>query len=251
MITDKEALVLAYCKKPKQQLKEKIVLTYKPLVEYIARKLAYDKNELEDINQIGTIGLIRALDRFDPKKETDFSTFATPTIIGEIRHYFRDKRNLVRMPRKLQELYNRIKTYIRETQSSGHSPTVKEIAKALQVDEERVLEAMEAKHATSIVSLDAPPSLNDFYSGSSSHGQTWLDSLDLSTKHKDDHYINDISLKEAIQKLEPRLQQIVLLRYFRGLSQFEIAARLNLSQMHISRLITRAHKQLRRYLKDK
>ena len=147
MFLNKEALVLKYVKTKQPQLKDNIAASYKPLVEYIARKLTFNKQELDDIVQVGNIGLLRALERFDPSMYTDFSTFATPNIIGEIKHYF-DKRNIVKIPRKLQETHSKIKRFIKENTADGKQPTPAEIAQNLEITEEIVLECFEASKST-------------------------------------------------------------------------------------------------------
>lgn len=196
----KDALIIQYLQTGDMTIRDQIVESYLPLVEYIARKLAFTRDDVDDLVQIGTIGLLRSVDRFEPAKEVDFSTFATPNIIGEIKHYFRDKRSIVKVPRKLQEQYSRIKKYIKEYQVDGKSPTVAEIATALDMSPETVLESVEAWQTSTVVSLDAPA-----YSSSSKgdgSSQTLLDSL--GGEHKEDALINRVTLREAILKLGHR-----------------------------------------------
>ncbi|MFC1753485.1 sigma-70 family RNA polymerase sigma factor [Thermoproteota archaeon] len=216
-------------------------MSYKPLVEYICKKLTYDKNDYDDILQVGVIGLLRALDRFQPEKEVDFATFATPNIIGEIRHYFRDKRNLIKVPRKLQERYSAIKRYIRHLQKEGLSPTISEIADNLGITEEQVLEAMESSHTTTVISLDAP--IANTKDSSEEFNSSLLETL--GTSSEEGHHLTKLTLRYAIKQLTKREKKIIVLRFYAGLSQFEMSEKLGLSQMHISRLITKALSHLR------
>jgi RNA polymerase sigma-B factor len=211
------------------------------LVEYVAKKLAFNRDDLDDLIQVGTIGLLRSIERFEPAKEVDFSTFATPNIIGEIKHYFRDKRGILKVPRKLQEQYSKIKKFIKEAQLNGHSPTVPEIAKALELSIETVVESIEAWQSSSVISLDSPA-----YSSSSKgdgSSQTLLDSI--GGEHREDAMLSRVTLRDAMNKLARRDRKIIFLRFYRGLSQSEIAEKMNLSQMHISRLLTAALKTLK------
>lgn len=243
MSSESHSIILQYCQSKDPALKEKILLSYKPLVDYIARKLSFNREDLEDLAQVGSIGLLRALDRFDPGMQTDFSTFATPNIIGEIKHYFRDKRNIVKIPRKLQETHTKVKNFLKEAQQNTKSPTTKDIASALGISEEEVLEALEAGQTVNIVSLDMPS-----YSKNEMRGSGGSDSLVdiLGDDSSDDLYLDKATLKEAISQLDEREQRIVYLRYYRGLSQREISEITQLSQMHISRLLTGILKKLRK-----
>ncbi|NDC82153.1 sigma-70 family RNA polymerase sigma factor [bacterium] len=242
--TSKDALILQYRKTGDIAIRDQIVETYMPLVEYIARKLSFTRDDIDDLVQVGTIGLLRSVDRFEPSKEVDFSTFASPNIIGEIKHYFRDKRGILKVPRKLQEQYSRIKRYIKENSDDGKSPTIAQIASALELPEETVLESIEAWQSSTVVSLDSPA----YSSNSKGDGtnQTLLDSL--GGDHKEDAMINRVTLREAILKLGHRERKIIFLRFYRGLSQSEIADKLNLSQMHISRLLTASLKELKHHI---
>lgn len=240
---NKELLVREYCKTHNDALKDDIVKAYKPLVEFIARKLTFHRDDLDDLIQVGNIGLLRSLDRFDPTLETDFSTFVTPNIIGEIKHYFRDKKNIVKVPRRLHELYSKVKRVLKEHQVMGHSPTYSEIAEQLNVTEEQVLECMEAGKSSTVLSLDSPAH------GGSSDGDSAPSLADnIGSEHQENLYINRITLNEAMATLTEREQKILHLRFYYGLSQMEIADYMNLSQMHISRLLTKSLELLKKKL---
>jgi len=238
-----DPLVIEYCKTKDLKLQDEILRKYRPLVEYIARKLAFNKSDTDDLFQIGSLAILKALNRFNATLDTDFSTFATPTIIGEIKHYFRDKNQLVKVPRKFQELYSKIKTEIRDSQRDGKDPTIQELATKFDVSEETVLEAMEIGQNSRILSLDAPP---DQKSPNSNRESPMIDQLSVTIK--EDSVLSKESIKQAIMKLSPRERRIIYLRFYGNLSQADIATRLRLSQMHISRLISKALKNLKRHL---
>ncbi|MFC1771502.1 sigma-70 family RNA polymerase sigma factor [Candidatus Margulisiibacteriota bacterium] len=247
MQLDKNSLIKEYLKSKNPAVKEKLVIAYTPLIQYIVKKMSYNRLEFEDLLQVGTIGFLRSLDRFDPKKEVDFATFATPNIIGEIKHYFRDRYNLMNIPRKLQELYSKIKKYIRIHQVEGKSPTIKEIANALDVEEEKIIEAIEAKQSTTVISLDSPTSNPKNPSRFSPEGNKLIDNL--RSEHDENFFLDKISLNQAIQKLAPKYQKLIYLRFFSGLSQSEIAKELEMSQMHVSRLLNKTVARLKILLK--
>ena len=243
MYFQKDYLLLEYYKTRDHALKGKILLTYSPLVEYIAKKLAYNKNDLEDLIQVGNIGLLRSIERFDPSKDIDFSTFATPNIIGEIKHYFRDKSRLVKVPRKLQEYYSKVKNYIRAAQKQGLSPTIPEIAKELELTEEQVIESMEVGQTSMVLSLDSPSYKQDMFKQGDSSMPTLLDRFGV--EGKEDFLINKETVQKALKDLDKREKKVIYLRFYAGLSQSEIAKRMNLSQMHISRILTKSIKRLK------
>ncbi|MEK9657582.1 MAG: sigma-70 family RNA polymerase sigma factor [bacterium] len=235
MKNKQQELVKLYYKNKSIELLEKISITFKPLVEYIARKLAYNIDDLDDLIQIGNIALIRCLDRYDINKNIDFATFVTPNIIGEIKHYFRDKNKLIKVPRRLQEVYAKIKTIVRDMQNDQKQPTLKVLAQKLDVSEELVLEAMEAGQNTRTISLDTPTYTHNQLSNQGNQNENIMNRLGVIGK--EDSLLNKETLKEAIYKLTKRERRIVYLRYYGGLSQTQIADRLGLSQMHISRLL--------------
>lgn len=245
MSSEKNKLVTRFLKTKDPQLRDQIILSFQPLVEYVAWKLAFNKSDIEDLVQVGTIGLIKSLERFDPDKEIDFSTFATPNIIGEIKHYFRDKSSIIKIPRRLQEQNSRIKTFVKGyMQDNAKSPTIQTIANELGITDEEVLESMEAGQSSYVSSLDAPAfAENDRSDGDA---PTLIESLSATTD--DDQLLVQESLQLAIQQLPDREQRIILLRFYEGKTQAEIADHLNLSQMHISRLIGSAVARLKKVL---
>src|SRR5881296_2687089 len=144
------------------EVRNKLIESHLGLVEYLARRFAGRGEPLEDLVQVGTIGLVKAVDRFDPDREVEFSTFATPTIVGELKRHFRDKGWAVRVPRRVQELHLRMGTVVNTlSQELGRSPTIPEIAARAEVSVDEVLEAMEAGRAYRFSSIDAPAGDDD------------------------------------------------------------------------------------------
>jgi RNA polymerase sigma-B factor len=245
--TKLDPLVVEYCKTKNPALREEILVNYKPLVDYIARKLAFNRSDTDDLMQIGSIAILKSLERFEPEKKIDFGTFATPNIIGEIKHYFRDKSQIVKVPRKLQELHSKVKNALREAQKKSITLSVSDLAKKLDLTEERVLEALEAGQNVRVLSLDAPTYQADGFPGSGSSEPSLIDSIQ--SADTSENYLNNETLKQMILKLAPRQRRIIYLRFYGNLSQSEIADRLKLSQMHISRLLSKAVKLLGKHLK--
>jgi len=225
--------------KERSQLRERLVEQYMGLVEFLARRFRNRGEPLEDLVQVGTIGLLKAIDRFDLDREVEFSTYATPTIVGELKRHFRDKGWAVRVPRRLQELHLELTEVVGSLgQEIGRSPTVAEIAEAAGTDEESVLEGLEVAQAYNSTSLDAPVDTED--GGSSS----FADLLGV----QDEQLVNleyRASLAPELAKLPERERTILYLRFYRGLTQSEIADRLGISQMHVSRLLNRTLMRLR------
>jgi RNA polymerase sigma-B factor len=181
---------------------------------------------------------VKAVDRFDPSREVEFSTYATPTIVGELKRHFRDKGWAVRVPRRLQELNLRMGPAISAlSQELQRSPTVAEIAKAAEASEDEILEALDSAHAYSLISLDAAASAAD--EGLSYHEQ--IGSEDEALEALEDR----LSVGPLLHKLAPRDRLMLNLRFFKGMTQGEIAEQLGISQMHVSRLLARTLATLR------
>ncbi len=229
-----------------EQLKyrERLVAQHIGLVEFLARRFRNRGEPLEDLIQVGTIGLLKAIERFDLDREVEFSTYATPTIVGELKRHFRDKGWAVRVPRRLQELHLELsKTVSHLGHDLGRSPTVAEIAESASITEEEVLEGLEIAQAYNFTSLDAP--IDSEEGGSTS----FADQLGAEDEHLENLEYR-ASLAPEMAKLPEREQQIVYLRFFKGLTQSEIADRLGISQMHVSRLLNRTLAQLREALEE-
>jgi len=215
-----------------------LVELHLPLVEYLARRFRNRGEWLDDLTQVATIGLIKSIDRFDLERGVEFSTYATPTIVGEIKRHFRDKGWAVRVPRRLQELKLSLTKAIGElAQREGRAPTVSELASHLQMSEEDVLEGLESANAYSTVSLDAPDS-GDEDAPAVSDSLGMVDDALEGVEYRE-------SLKPLLEQLPPREKKILLLRFFGNMTQSQIAAELGISQMHVSRLLARTLAQLR------
>ena len=222
----------------------RLVDQYIGLVEFLARRFRNRGEPLEDLVQVGTIGLLKAIERFDLEREVEFSTYATPTVVGELKRHFRDKGWAVRVPRRLQELHLELSKIVnRLGQELGRSPTVLEIADAAGTNEETVLEGLEIAQAYSFTSLDAPLDSDD--AGSTS----FADQLGTEDEHLENLEYR-ASLAPEMAKLPERERRILYLRFFRGMTQSEIAERLGISQMHVSRLLTRTLVRLREALEE-
>ena len=215
-----------------------LVELHLPLVEYLARRFRNRGEWLDDLTQVATIGLIKSIDRFDLDRGVEFSTYATPTIVGEIKRHFRDKGWAVRVPRRLQELKLSLTKAIGElAQREGRAPTVSELATHLQMSEEDVLEGLESANAYSTVSLDAPDS-GDEDAPAVSDSLGIVDDALEGVEYRE-------SLKPLLEQLPPREKKILLLRFFGNKTQSQIAAELGISQLHVSRLLARTLAQLR------
>ncbi|MDQ3878175.1 MAG: RNA polymerase sigma factor SigF [Actinomycetota bacterium] len=226
------------------EIREQLVEQFMGLVEFLARRFRNRGEPLEDLTQVATIGLLKAIERFDLEREVEFSTYATPTIVGELKRHFRDKGWAVRVPRRLQELHLELtKTVGFLGQELGRSPTVAEIAEAASISEETVLEGLEIAQAYNFTSLDAPLDAED--GGSSS----LADQLGIDDEHLENLEYR-ASLAPEMEKLPERERRILYLRFFKGLTQSEIAERLGISQMHVSRLLNRTLTQLREALEE-
>jgi RNA polymerase sigma-B factor len=220
--------------------REQLIERYMSLVRSLARRYSYRGEQLEDLVQIGAIGLIKAIDRFDVNRGVELTTYATPNIIGEIKRHFRDRGWAVRVPRGLQELNIQLSRLIEQlTVQHGRSPTIAELAKSAEVSEEEVLEALESGRAYSSLSLSA---------GSAGHDDDGeLDPLEsLGTEEHQYEVSEDRAvLAPGFRVLDERERKILHLRFFEGLTQSQIAQQVGISQMHVSRLIRRSLEKIR------
>jgi RNA polymerase sigma-B factor len=224
--------------------REGLVTLHLPLVEHCARRFRNRGEPFEDLVQVGTIGLIKSIDRFDLGRGVEFSTYATPTIIGEIKRYFRDKGWAIRVPRRLQELRMQITATTADlTQTLGRSPTPRELSEVIGCSVEEIVEGIESSNAYSTLSLDATDDSGE------DGGASMLELIGL-----DDEELEHIEIRESIkpllEALPTREKRILLLRFFRNKTQSEIAEEIGVSQMHVSRLLNRTLAQLRSSLQE-
>ncbi|MDH6452806.1 RNA polymerase sigma-B factor [Streptomyces sp. SAI-126] len=222
------------------ELRNQLVRMHLPLVEHLARRFRNRGEPLDDLTQVATIGLIKSVDRFDPDRGVEFSTYATPTVVGEIKRHFRDKGWAVRVPRRLQELRLALTTATAElSQQHGRSPTVHELAEKLAISEEEVLEGLESANAYSTLSLDVPDTDDE--------SPAVADTLGAEDEALEGVEYRE-SLKPLLEDLPPREKRILLLRFFGNMTQSQIAQEVGISQMHVSRLLARTLAQLREKL---
>ena len=218
--------------------REKLVMSHMNLVRFLANKFKNRGEPLDDLVQVGYLGLLKAIDRFDPSRGLEFTTYATPTILGEIKRHFRDKGWSVRVPRRLQELSAKVNqatdTLTTELQ---RSPKIEEIADYLGASVDEVLEAMESSSAYSSVPLegssnadaDDAPSVIDRYA-----------TEDNALAFTDDRLV----IEDALKSFSPREREVIELRFLQGMTQIEIAERLGISQVQVSRLLRRTLKKI-------
>ncbi|MFF7967157.1 RNA polymerase sigma factor SigF [Streptomyces sp. NPDC007903] len=210
-----------------------------PLVRYAAARFRSRNEPMEDIVQVGTIGLIKAIDRFDCERGVEFPTFAMPTVVGEIKRFFRDTSWSVRVPRRLQELRLALTKASDElSQRLDRSPTVPELAAALGVSEEDVVDGLAVGNAYTASSLDSPAPEDDGGEGSLADRLGYEDTALEGVEYRE-------SLKPLLAKLPPRERRIIMLRFFANMTQSQIGEEVGISQMHVSRLLTRTLSQLR------
>jgi RNA polymerase sigma-B factor len=224
-------------------LRERLVLMHERMVRYLASRFDTRLVPHEDLVQVGYIGLISALDRFDPQRGGNFVTYAIPTILGEIKRYFRDQTWVLKVPRRLRELGLSLrKLRVDMEQQLGRAPTVQEMAEVAEVSEERLLQAMEADRAYNPYSLDA-----QLLAAEGEEKGAVSDSLgmeDPEFRRLEEHD----ALRYAMGCLENRQRRIIRYRFFDELSQAEVARRMGISQMHVSRLERQALRELRQLL---
>lgn len=228
----------------RKPLRDELVTMNLPLVEHLARRFRERGEAHEDLVQVGTVGLIKAVDRFDADRGVEFSTYATPTIVGEIKRHFRDRGWAVRVPRRLQELRLAIGRATAElSQQTGRSPTVGDLARHLGISEDDVLEGLESAQAYATASLDAGTSADG--EDSTSLGDT-LGFTDDALEGVE----NRESLKPLLLSLPDRERHILMLRFFGNKTQSEIAQEIGISQMHVSRILAKTLAQLRAGMLD-
>jgi RNA polymerase sigma-B factor len=218
-----------------RRLRDELVEAHLGLAHQLARRFANRGETHDDLSQVASMALVKAVDRFDIERGVEFSTFATRTIIGELKRHFRDKGWAVRAPRRVQELYLEIGHAVDSlSQELGRPPTVAELARETGATDEAVLEAMEAGQSYRAVSIDAP----DAQDGTIS---TRLGSVDPGFGNAEDRQV----LALALQGLPERERTILHLRFVEGYTQSQIAQQIGVSQMHVSRLLAASLNRLR------
>lgn len=221
----------------REAARAELITLHLPLVQHLARRYRDRGEPYDDLVQVGTVGLIKAIDGFDPDRGLELSTYATPTILGEIKRHFRDRTWAVRVPRRLQELQAQVTQRADELSVTlQRSPTVREIATSLDVSEADVLDALEARQAYTTQSIDASEETDGPGSVVTSLG-----ALDTRFDEIDDRE----ALRPLLEALPERERSILLMRFVQNMSQSQIGEELGISQMHVSRLLSRTLLQLR------
>jgi RNA polymerase sigma-B factor len=241
---DDRVLLRRYHEDGDLRAREQLIEQYMSLVRSLARRYSHRGEQLEDLVQIGAIGLIKAIDRFDLERGVELTTYATPNIIGEIRRHFRDKAWSVRVPRGLQELNVRLSRLVDElTVQLGRSPTIPELATAAGAEEEEVLEALESGRAYTSLSLSG---------GGGGGDDEFLDPLEsIGTEERRYEVSEDRAiLAPGFRALGERERKILHLRFYEGLTQSQIAQQVGISQMHVSRLIRRSLERIRQAIAE-
>jgi RNA polymerase sigma-B factor len=227
----------------RRALRDQVIEAFLPLAQHLANRFGGRGEPIEDLVQTATVGLIKAVDKFDPERGTEFTAYAIPTIIGEIKRHFRDRTWDIRVPRRLQELRLDISEATSTLlQDLGRSPTVADIAEHLGLTEEEVLEGLEGARAYNAVSLSAR----------ASDGDQSTELGDLIGTEDNEYELAElrVALGPAMAALDEREQRILTLRFYGNLTQSQIAEQVGVSQMHVSRLLARALAKLRGQLAD-
>lgn len=223
-----------------ERIRAELIEVHLPLAAHLARRFTNRGVPTDDLMQVASMGLVHAVDRFDPTRNTTFATFATPTILGEIRRHFRDRSWDLRVPRRMQELHLELNGVIaRLTQELGRAPSIAELAGATRASDEEVVEAIEAGRAYQASSLDSP------VIGSTQRA------IERALRSDDDELVDAdlrMSIRDAFEHLPPREQLIMHLRFWDHRSQVDIAHRLGISQMHVSRLLARSLDHMSQFL---
>ncbi len=226
--------------KTKKKLKELVVLACMPIVKKVAHSLARRCTDpVEDIIQVGSLGLVKAIDLYNPEISKNFKSYATYLITGEIRHYLRDRTTIIRAPREIKELSFRIhKLTLELTEKLGVTPTDKDIAEALQMPQEKIEEVNNLERRTTTISIDQ-------ILGTDDNSISLVEKIeDESQKRAFDSYENRMILNDALKLLDPVEQQLIILNYYEGLNQREISDKLSISQMQVSRKLKKALQKL-------
>jgi len=232
MDNDVEALLVSFHREGNLEARDRALVELMPLVRALAARYAGRGEPLEDLVQVGSIGLIKAVARFDVDRGVDFPSYAVPTIVGEIRRHFRDKAWAMHVPRRLKELSLRLSRVLDQlTNELGRSPTIAELAAAAGVEEEEAIDALDSMNAYSTRSLDAP-----FDDASDDSLSEKLGKEELGYQEVEDGTL----VAAGLDALDERERQIVELRFFHELTQSQIASEVGISQMHVSRLLRRA-----------
>ena len=236
--TDRRALLLAYRSDGDVAARDKLVADLMPFVRSVARRYAGRGEQLDDLVQVASVGLVKAIDRFDLDRDVELLAYVFPTVVGELKRHFRDKVWSVTVPRRLKELHYLLSRRLEDlTATLGRSPTIAELAESAGVDEEEAVEALEVGRAYTTRSL---------YGGLDDPEGSDLEPIDSLSGEEEGYEAteNRAVLASGFQALDERERTVLHLRFFEGLTQTQIAVEIGVSQMHVSRLIRRALEKL-------
>jgi RNA polymerase sigma-B factor len=235
---DRRSLLRAYREHGDTAARDRLVEDFMPLIQSLARRYAGRGEQFEDLQQVASLGLVKAIDRFDLDRDVELVTYIFPTVVGELKRHFRDRVWSVTVPRRLKELHQLLARLLEQmTADLGRSPTISELAEAAGVPEEDALEALEAGRAYTTRSLTASPDVDQ---GSDVELIDLLEDEERGYEAVEDRQF----LASGLKTLDERERRIVHLRFVEGLTQSQIAAEVGVSQMHVSRLIRRALEKL-------
>jgi RNA polymerase sigma-B factor len=232
--TDRRALLRAYRENGDVAARDRLIESFIPVVRSIAYRYAGRGEQLDDLEQVASVGLIKAIERFDLDRDVELMTYVFPTVVGELKRHFRDRGWSVTVPRRLKELHYRLSRLIEElTATLGRSPTIAELAHEAGVEEEEVVEALEVGRAY------ASRSLTRALDSDEGGGAELIDLIDDEERGYEAAENREL-LASGLKALDDRERRIVQLRFVEGLTQSQIAVEIGISQMHVSRLIRRA-----------
>jgi RNA polymerase sigma-B factor len=239
-LADEKILLRRYAEDPTPMVQEELVDRFMPLARRLAARYAGGAEPFDDLVQVASVGLVKAIDRFDPERGTAFSTFAVPTILGELKRHFRDRGWSVHVPRDVQERILKVERAMSELPPRlGHGPTVKEIAKRIEASEEQVLEAMHAAQGHHAISLDASSSMADGDEPAPLGERIGEEDLSFETVEY------GAAIEPVLKDISERDRKVLHLRFVEDMTQSEIAERVGVSQMHVSRILRATIDRLR------
>ena len=238
-------LLERYAKDHSPVVREELVDRFMPLARRLAARYAGGAEPFDDLVQVASVGLVKAIDRFDPERGTAFSTFAVPTILGELKRHFRDRGWSVHVPRDVQERILKVEKAMAELPAKlGHAPTVQEIGQRIEASDEEVLEAMHASQGHHAISLDATSTMGDGDEPGPLRDRIGSEDLSFDTVEYGE------AIGPVLKEISERDRQVLHLRFVEDLTQSEIAERVGVSQMHVSRILRATIEKLRQRIPE-
>ena len=244
-LAGERALLQRFAEDPTPAVREELVERFMPLARRLASRYSGGAEPFDDLVQVASVGLVKAIDRFDPERGTAFSTFAVPTILGELKRHFRDRGWSIHVPREVQERILKVERASAELPARlGRAATVDDIAERLDISTEQVLEAMHASQGHHAVSLDASPAMGDGEEPAPLGERIGSKDIGFETVEY------GASIQGALAEISERDREILHLRFVEDLTQSEIAERVGVSQMHVSRILRTTLEALRGAVSD-